>query len=103
MMYQLQDLFFGAKSIELQKSGKVQESYGYKGSQLINQGLYVELEPYDAHIFRVHPEGVQHWKQKALSRAEAWMDLWPLNYVPKRVIEQAFHRFASESEASRPS
>jgi glycosidase len=54
--YELHDLFYDLKSPEIKSHPTVHPSYKYKAAQLINQGLYVELAPFDAHIFMVEPD-----------------------------------------------
>ena len=51
--YELHDLFYDMKSPELKRQSTVSHTYHYQAAHLITQGLYVELAPYDAHIFIV--------------------------------------------------
>jgi glycosidase len=51
--YNLRDLYYGIKPTGSKGRQGVQPEYRYPAAQLINQGLYVELHPYDAHIFMV--------------------------------------------------
>jgi hypothetical protein len=53
--YELRDLFYDLKSTEIRKQSTVLPRYQYNAAHLINQGLYVELGPFDAHIFLVEP------------------------------------------------
>src|SRR5438046_3349105 len=61
--YRLHDLFFGLKALN---RPSMQSSYVYPAGQLMNQGLYVELDPFDAHIFVVEPQGALHASQRAM-------------------------------------
>src|SRR5205085_1524141 len=61
--YGLNDLFYEFKS---HAPGSVQPVYVYPAAQLINQGLYVELDAFDAHIFVVEPQGAMQTTQQFL-------------------------------------
>jgi glycosidase len=56
MAYELYDLFYDLKSPAIKSQNTVHPSYKYKASHLINQGLYVELAPFDSHIFVIEPD-----------------------------------------------
>jgi len=54
--YELQDLFYDLKSPEIKRLSTVHPTYKCKAAHLINHGLYVELAPFDAHIFMIEPD-----------------------------------------------
>ena len=56
--YMLEDLYFPLKHPEVRRQPTVQSFYVYPAAQLIMDGLYVELHPYDAHIFLMTPTTV---------------------------------------------
>jgi len=47
----LLDLFYDLKKPEVQRQPLIQPVYLYRASRIINDGLYVELQGHDAHIF----------------------------------------------------
>jgi len=55
LAYGFRDVFYDLKSPEIRSQDTVKACYNYKAAHLINQGLYVELAPFDAHIFLVEP------------------------------------------------
>ncbi|OGR89997.1 MAG: hypothetical protein A2992_00390 [Elusimicrobia bacterium RIFCSPLOWO2_01_FULL_59_12] len=97
--YRLNDLFYSFKA---NTAGTVQPFYVYPGARLINQGLYVELEPFDAHIFVVEPQGALQSTQKAMRAVRQTLDEWPLNRVARRVIGAAFSRSSDANLAANP-
>ncbi len=62
--YELSDLFYDLKPAETKQKSTVMPTYHYTASHLITQGLYVELGPYDAHVFLVEAEtGLKAWER----------------------------------------
>ncbi len=47
----LLDLFYDLKKPSIQQQLSVQPVYLYRASRILNDGLYVELQPHDAHVF----------------------------------------------------
>jgi glycosidase len=97
--YRLTDLFYGFKN---NTAGTVQPFYVYPGAKLINQGLYVELEPFDAHIFVVEAQGAMQKTRSLLGTAPHAADEWPLNRVARRVLGAAFTRSSDTHLAANP-
>jgi len=87
--YRLNDLFYEFKT---HTAGSVQPFYVYPAAKLINSGLYVELEPFDAHIFVVEPQGALQVTQKALGSVRQVIEEWPINRVARRALGAAFTR-----------
>ncbi|GEM_PF-138782 len=54
-IYKLTDLFYPLKTQENRFRDGVHEVYLTPAAQVMNNGLYVELDPYDAHIFLIEP------------------------------------------------
>lgn len=96
MPYVLHDLYYGLKSEELRKQPTVQASYHYKASQLINQGLYVELAPFDGHIFLIEPEGTYALSQRLKDLWQEGTTVWPLNRLPRKVLGLSLSRNSRE-------
>jgi glycosidase len=85
--YRLQDLFYEFKS-----GGSARPHYVYPASRLINQGLYVELDPFDAHFFVVNPEGLLHAPRRAMHAFQHGLRQWPMNRVARRLVSAAMTR-----------
>lgn len=47
----LLDLFYDLKKAEVQQQPMIQPVYLYRAARIINEGLYIELQGHDAHIF----------------------------------------------------
>lgn len=95
--YQLNDLFYDLKSKEVRRQQTVQPSYTYPAAQLINQGLYVELQPFDAHIFLFEPKGSYALKERFVDTLREINDLLPLPRVARRILGPAFMRSNDQS------
>lgn len=50
--YHFKDLFYPLKPPEVRSRSTVTREYRYLGSDLLHEGLYVELDPFDAHILQ---------------------------------------------------
>ncbi|MBD3271066.1 MAG: hypothetical protein GF384_00845 [Elusimicrobia bacterium] len=50
--YHFTDLYYPLKSKQVRTRPEVKKKYIYHGSQIIDYGLYVELGPFDSHIFQ---------------------------------------------------
>ncbi len=97
--YRLNDLFYSFKSNTV---GTVQPFYVYPGSKLINQGLYVELDPFDAHIFVIEAQGAMQSTQKVVSTIRQTLEEWPLSRVARRFSGAAFTRSSDTNLAANP-
>lgn len=69
--YELRDLFYDLKSTDIRRLNTVLPVYPCNASQLINNGLYVELAAYDAHIFVVQPASGSRLKERVAGAMEA--------------------------------
>jgi glycosidase len=63
--YGLRDLFYDLKSPDIRNKDTVKVRYSYTAAHLINDGLYVELAPFDAHIFLVEPDRRSNLSERA--------------------------------------
>jgi len=63
--YALRDLFYELKSPAIRSQDTVKTCYSCPAAHLINQGLYVELAPFDAHIFLVEPDRRSNLRERA--------------------------------------
>jgi glycosidase len=97
--YRLNDLYYPFKA---NTAGTVQPFYVYPGHKLINQGLYVELDAFDAHIFVIEPQNALHTTQKAVHSVRQIVDEWPLNRVVRRLTGAAFTRSSDTHLAANP-
>jgi hypothetical protein len=97
--YRLNDLFYEFKTHAV---GAAQPFYVYPAAKLINHGLYVELEPFDSHVFMVEAQGALQTTQKALSSVRQVIEEWPLNRVARRVLGAAFTRSSDANLAANP-
>ena len=53
--YEFSDLYHPMKDAEHRASPGVRPQYTYNAKKLMTHGLYVELQPFDAHIFVLRP------------------------------------------------
>jgi hypothetical protein len=90
--YRLDDLFYELKSVEVKRNPTVQPSYTYPAAQLINQGLYVELPPFDAHVFLFEPKGSYALKEKMVGALREVNEQLPLPRLTRRILGPAFMR-----------
>lgn len=97
--YHLNDLFFPVKK---NAADSVQPYYIYPGAKLINQGLYVELDAYDSHIFVVEAQGVMPAAERAFKSVRQTLEQWPLNRVARRALGSAFTRSSDVNLAANP-
>jgi glycosidase len=97
--YRFNDLYYTFKA---NTAGTIQPFYNYPGSKLINQGLYVELDPFDAHIFVVEPQGAMHATQQAVKTIRQTIGEWPLNRLARRMAGAAFTRSSDTHLAANP-
>jgi glycosidase len=92
-LYHLQDVFFDLKPEAAKQKHGVQPSYTYTAPQLINQGLFVELQPYDAHIFRVESTATS-----LTARVRRWVREFnaglPLPRAARRLLGAAMTRYS---------
>ena len=95
--YRLDDLFYGLKSKEVRRQPTVRPSYTYPAAQLINQGLYVELQPFDAHIFLLEQPGAYALKERWVGALREVNDQLPLPRIARRVLGPAFMRSSDHS------
>ena len=49
----LRDLFYELKKADVRKQPSVQPSYTYPAAELAARGLFVDLPPWDAHVFEL--------------------------------------------------
>jgi glycosidase len=96
--YRLHDLFYALKS----GAAGAQPSYSYPASKLINHGLYVELDPFDAHLFVLNPEGVLETPRRAFHALRHTLHEWPVNRVGRRLLGSAFTRSSDTNLAANP-
>lgn len=76
--YELVDLYYDLKSDAIRQKPTVRPSYLYSAPQLVNQGLYVELEPFDAHIFLVESMAGDRMLQKIVKSIQTFKE--PLRF-----------------------
>lgn len=90
--YILHDLFYALKSAEVLQQPTVQPSYSYPAAQLINQGLYVELHPFDAHLFLFEPRASFKLQERIRHALRGLNEGWPLPRLARRLLGPALMR-----------
>src|SRR5262249_31412766 len=84
--YALHDLFYDLKSAEIRKQSTVSPSYHFTASHLITQGLYVELAPFDAHIFLIETHPTSKFSERVSHVLRAINDGLPLPRAARRLL-----------------
>jgi glycosidase len=84
--YELHDLFYELKSPEQRRKSTVVPTYHYAAAHLITQGLYVELGPFDAHIFLVEPHPGFKLSERLVYAIRALNEGLPLPRVARRIL-----------------
>jgi len=98
--YELQDLFYEMKSPETRRQSTVVPTYHYPASHLITQGLYVELGPFDAHIFIVEPHPGFKLTDRVIHGLQSINEGLPFPRVARRILGQTMVR--SSDQPSNP-
>jgi glycosidase len=89
--YRLTDLFYHFKPNEALEQSTVRPYYIYPASQIINEGLYIELQPFDGHIFLLEPN-VHPLTQRLAHAINQWTLEWPVNRLARRIRGLAYSR-----------
>jgi glycosidase len=102
--YKLYDLFYELKTLDVRRHPSIQPSYCYPAAALINQGLYVELNAHDAHIFLFEPRTSYKAKEKFHQLLRGLNQEWPLPRVARRLLGPALIRSTDQAlhEATSP-
>jgi len=90
--YQLSDLYYPLKSPEIRRQSTVTPTYHYPAAHLITQGLYVELGPYDAHIFLIEPHAGSSAAERLRHALRSINEGLPLPRVARRILGTALMR-----------
>ncbi len=92
-VYKMEDLYYPLKHPDTRREPAVQPHYVYPAAQLINQGLYVELQPFDAHILVFEGVPAHLAGQYAKSILRELNIEWPLPRAARRMLSPALLRF----------
>jgi hypothetical protein len=84
--YELRDLFYDLKSPEVKRRDTVIPTYHYAASHLITQGLYVELAPFDAHIFLIETHPGVKFSERVAHVLRAINDGLPLPHAVRKIL-----------------
>lgn len=95
--YKLHDLFYELKNLDRRRHPTVQPSYNYSAAALINQGLYVELQPFDAHIFLFEPRESYQVQERVKHFLRGLNEGWPLPRVARRLLGPVLVRSSDQS------
>jgi len=98
-VYRMDDLYYPLKNTEARRRSTVQSTYSFPAAQLINQGLYVELHPFDAHIFVFEGPQTHAIRQYVQSILRELNFEWPLPRTARRLLSPALLR-SSDAESS---
>ena len=90
--YELQDLFYELKSPELRRQSTVTQTYQHTAATLITQGLYVELAPFDAHIFLVEQQTSSKLAERFSTVFRVVHEGLPLPRVARRILGTSMMR-----------
>lgn len=95
--YWFYDLFYDLKSPSVRELETIQPSYQYPAAQVLKQGMFVELRPYDAHVFLVAPDRVRAHKK----RMQHWLRTinreWSLPLPARRLFGNALTRSTDQN------
>ncbi len=95
--YRLDDIFYELKPSEVKDQLTVKRNYLIPAAQLINQGLYVELQPYDAHIFLLESPTTRQIHERARHVLREINDFLPLPRAARRIMGPVLTRSADRS------
>jgi hypothetical protein len=84
--YELRDLFYDLKSPEVKRRETVIPTYRYTASHLITQGLYVELAPFDAHIFLIETRSGAKFSERVAHALRALNDGLPIPQPVRKIL-----------------
>src|SRR5258706_1846878 len=84
--YELHDLYYDLKPPEVKRQSSVVPTYHFPAAHLITQGLYVELAPFDAHIFLVEQHPGFKLKERLTHALRAVNEGLPLPRVARRIF-----------------
>jgi glycosidase len=90
--YELRDIYYDLKPAETKQKSTVMPTYHYTASHLINQGLYVELGPYDAHIFLIESQSDSKLAERFRHGWRALLEGLPWARSSKRIMEASYLR-----------
>jgi hypothetical protein len=91
-LYELRDMFYDLKSPEVRRQNTVSRTYQVSASQLITQGLYVELAPFDAHIFLVEPHHATNVTEHIHDILRVLQETLPMPMAARRILGSATMR-----------
>ena len=100
--YWLHDLYYDLKSPAIRELAGVQPAYQYPGAQLLKQGVYVELQPYDAHVFLIAPDRARARKKQLQSWLRSLNRAWDLPLPARRLFGTTLTRSVDQTFASEP-
>ena len=98
--YWLHDLYYDLKPGAIRELDGVQPAYQYPAAQLVKQGLYVELQPYDAHVFLVAPDRIRAHKKRIQNALRTLNRTWDLPLPARRLFGTVLTRSADQPFAS---
>jgi glycosidase len=98
--YWLHDLYYDLKSSAIRELSGVQPAYQAQGAQLLKQGLYVELQPFDAHIFLVAPDRSRAHKKRFQSWIRTLNRAWDFPLPARRLFGNALIRSSDQTFAA---
>jgi hypothetical protein len=84
--YELRDLFYDLKPPEVKRRETVIPTYHYTASHLITQGLYVELAPFDAHIFLIETHPGAKFSERIAHALRALNDGLPIPQPVRKIL-----------------
>jgi len=90
--YELHDLYYDLKSQATRRKSTVIPTYYYTAAHLITQGLYVELEAFDAHIFLIEPHPGSKLSERFVYALRMLNEGLPLPRVARRLLGPAMMR-----------
>jgi glycosidase len=90
--YELHDLYYDLKSPIVRQKSTVVPTYHYTAAHLITQGLYVELDPFDAHIFLVEAHPGSKLSERFMYALRMLNEGLPLPRVARRLFGPALMR-----------
>jgi glycosidase len=90
--FRLNDLFYPLKSPQARRRPGVQPHYLVPAAQLINSGLYVELQPFDAHIFLFERDAPNTAKEQVRRLLRSLNTELPFPRAARRLLGPAFMR-----------
>ena len=100
--YWFYDLYYDLKSAAVRELSGVQPAYQYPAAQILKQGIYVELQPHDSHVFLIAPDRIRAHKKRAQNWLRTLNRSWDLPLPARRLFGPVLTRAVDQTFVSEP-